>query len=95
MRSFVMALFFVASLSARAEAPKSAGATAKVRGMVCGFCAQGLKKKFRAEAAVEDIVVDLEKKEVSVRFKPGQELADAKIKQLIEDAGFHVESVAR
>ncbi len=70
-------------------------ANIKVKGMVCSFCAQGIKKKFSAEPAVSTIDVNLDDKWVKVGFKDNQTLADDKIKALISDAGYNVVSIER
>jgi mercuric ion binding protein len=69
----------------------SAGASeirVPVKGMVCGFCAQGVSKKLRSEQAVEKVDVDLESQTVTVKLKDGQELGDEHITELLDDAGF-------
>lgn len=62
--------------------------TIKVKGMVCAFCAQGITKNFKSEKEVEDVKVDLDKMEVHLRFKKGQKLSRAKMKEIITGAGF-------
>lgn len=64
-----------------------------VNGMVCSFCAQGIEKKFKAEPAIEKVKVDLTKKEVLLTTRDGQTLDEAKIRNIIADAGFKVEKV--
>lgn len=70
-------------------------ATIKVNGMVCSFCAQGIKKKFSAEKSVSSVDVNLDEKWVKLSFKDGQTLSDDQIKSLISDAGYNVVSVER
>ena len=60
----------------------------KVEGMVCAFCAQGIKKNFNALAEVKDTKVDLDTMEVTVMLKDGKSLAKAKIQEVITGAGF-------
>ena len=69
--------------------------TATVNGMVCGFCAQGIAKKFGAEAAVEKIDVSLENKVVKINLKEGKDLDDKKVEKLLKDAGYNVEKIVR
>lgn len=69
--------------------------TATVNGMVCGFCAQGITKKFGGESAVEKIDVSLEKKVVKINLKEGQDLDDKKVEKLLKDAGYNVEKIVR
>ena len=71
------------------------GANVKVKGMVCSFCAQGIKKKFSGESAIQSVDVNLDDKWVKLNFKDGQSLNDDKIKSLITDAGYNVESIER
>jgi mercuric ion binding protein len=66
-----------------------------VKGMVCSFCAQGIKKKFNHEDAVSSVDVNLDEKWVKVGLKDGATLADERVKALITDAGYQVESIVR
>jgi mercuric ion binding protein len=66
-----------------------------VKGMVCGFCAQGVSEKFKGVPGVEKADVSLEKKLVTLHVKDGQKLTDDKIKEVIEDAGYTVEKIER
>jgi mercuric ion binding protein len=66
---------------------------AKVNGMVCGFCATGIEKTFKAQPEVKTVNVDLEKKLVTVSTKEGQSMDDAKLKKLIANAGYSLVSV--
>jgi periplasmic mercuric ion binding protein len=69
--------------------------TATVNGMVCGFCAQGITKKFGAEASVSKVDVSLEKKVVKINLKEGQDLDDKTIEKLLQEAGYNVEKIER
>lgn len=66
-----------------------------VKGMVCAFCAQGIKKKLSAEEAVNKVDVSLEKHLVALNLKDGKDLSDEKITNILKDAGFTVEKIAR
>lgn len=55
---------------------------ATVRGMVCGFCAQGITKKLETEPSVEKVDVSLEKKLVTVKLKEGKDLADQSLEKI-------------
>ncbi|MGB8856379.1 MAG: heavy metal-associated domain-containing protein [Burkholderiales bacterium] len=93
MKTFYTATFIVIALSGG-----SAFATtinAKVNGMVCAFCAQGIEKKLRAQAATKDLYVSLENKVVAVELKPGQDINDDAMKQIISDAGYAVTAISR
>ncbi len=66
---------------------------ALVHGMVCAFCSNSLEKKFKKNAAVEKINVDLESKKVSIKFKKGKSIDNKKLKQMITTSGFKVVSI--
>ena len=66
-----------------------------IKGMVCAFCAQGLTKKFKAQAAVASVKVDLGKKQIDLVFKDGNDVPDAEINSVILDAGYNVEKIER
>jgi mercuric ion binding protein len=68
---------------------------ATVNGMVCGFCATGIEKTFKAQPEVKTVDVDLENKLVTIQTKQGKTLEDSKIKKLLGNAGYSVVAVAR
>ena len=69
--------------------------TVAVKGMVCGFCAHGIEKKFSAEAAIEKVNVSLSEKKVTLTLRHSTDISDARITQILNDSGYSVESVAR
>jgi copper chaperone CopZ len=69
--------------------------TISVKGMVCSFCAQGIKKTFLRKDGVEQVDVDLDKKVVTIKTKAGAALSDADVKDSIVDAGYEVVSIDR
>ena len=69
--------------------------TVTVKGMVCSFCAQGLKKTFKKKEEVADINVDLDAKLVTIRFHDGKSISDPEIKALINDAGYDIATIER
>ena len=69
--------------------------TITVKGMVCSFCAQGLKKTFGKIDDVKKIDVDLENKFVRLDVKDGSLLSDREIEKTIRDAGFDVLKIER
>lgn len=75
------------------EAPRTI--EMEVDGLVCAFCAQGIEKKLRKEAATEDVYVSLEHRLVAVALKPGQDIADDALKALLTEAGYTVKAVKR
>jgi cation transport ATPase len=68
---------------------------ATVNGMVCGFCATGIEKTFKAQREVKTVNVDLQNKLVTVQTKEGQTIDDAKLRKLIGNAGYSVVAIAR
>ena len=87
-------LTLVISLSLTAIAPADT-IKAKVNGMVCGFCATGIEKTFKAQPEVKTVSVDLEMKLVTVSTKEGRTMDDTKLKKLIANAGYSIVSVER
>lgn len=68
--------------------------TVKVKGMVCSFCATGIKKKVSSEPGVAKVDVNLDEKRVTIDLKEGQKISDERVKALITDAGYSVESIS-
>jgi copper chaperone CopZ len=66
-----------------------------IRGMVCGFCASGLKKKFSSTPGVVKVDVSLEKKEVVLQLEPTANLTDLTIIEKVKDAGYDVTGISR
>lgn len=66
-----------------------------VKGLVCAFCATGLEKTFKKEAAIESVNVDLENKLVTLETKADQDIDDATITERITDAGFTITDIHR
>ena len=66
-----------------------------VKGMVCGFCAQGITKKFKSRAEVETVNVSLEKKLVTLKTKPSIKLPDSVITDILTDAGYNIDKIER
>ncbi len=64
-----------------------------VDGLVCAFCAAGLKKSFGKEANVASVDVDLEQKLVTIATRSGQTLDDATVTRIITDAGYKVTNI--
>ena len=90
--------FLVSGLIATSFVSRAALAdqiTVAVKGMVCSFCAQGIKKTFTRKEGVESVDVDLDKKVVTIRTKPGANLTDSDVKESIVDAGYEVLSIER
>ena len=92
MRYKLLVLIIVLSLSGAAAADTI---TATIHGNACNLCATAIEKTFRAQPEVKTVDVDLENKVVTIETKPGQTMGDAKIKNLLADAGYAVVTVAR
>lgn len=69
--------------------------TVSVKGMVCSFCAQGIKKTFMRKEGVESVDVDLDKKLVTITTKTGADLSDAAVTESIVDSGYEVMKIER
>jgi copper chaperone CopZ len=92
MKKYLPTIIVVFGLTAAVSADTI---KATVNGMVCGFCATGIEKTFRAQPEVKTVDVDLENRLVTIQTKQGQTLDDSKIKKLLGNAGYSVVAVAR
>ena len=92
MQKYLLTIITTFSLTAAVSADTI---RATVNGMVCGFCATGIEKTFRAQPEVKTVDVDLEKKLVTIETKQGRTIDDAKIRRLLGNAGYSVVAVAR
>lgn len=93
MKTFVqilLAAFFCTALPAFAES-----VTVTVKGMVCSFCAQGIKKTVGKLPDVSKVEVDLDKKVVELELKDPNTLSDKEIESTIQDAGYDVVKIER
>ena len=76
----------------------TAGATTiemTVNGLVCGFCAQGIEKALRKNAATADVLVSLENRLVAVTTKEGTDIADTELRKALTNAGYDVKAITR
>ncbi len=81
------------SVSVQAKAPsKSSVKYAKVHGVVCQFCAQGIKKNLKKVSGVKDVKVDMSTKIVEVQSETP--IKDETISKIITDAGFKVVKIS-
>jgi copper chaperone CopZ len=67
----------------------------RVDGLVCAFCAQGISKKLGKMHATQEVLVNLEKGLVAVALKPGQEISDATLREVLTEAGYTVQGIER
>ncbi len=66
-----------------------------VHGLVCGFCATGVEKTLRKNPATQDVVISLEHRLVAVTTRPGTDIADAALREALQDAGYDVKAIVR
>ncbi len=66
-----------------------------INGLVCAFCAQGIKRAFTKMEGVESVEVDMDKKTVFLKFKQGQTVSDDDIRKVITDTGFDTTGIDR
>ncbi len=66
-----------------------------VNGLVCGFCAQGIEKTLRKNAATEEVIVSLEHRLVAIATKPGADISDEILRKALIDAGYDVKVIVR
>ena len=92
MKKYPLTIIVIFGLTAAVSADTI---KATVNGMVCGFCATGIQKTFKAQPEVKTVDVDLENRLVTIQTKQGQTLDDSKIKKLLGNAGYSVVAVAR
>jgi mercuric ion binding protein len=91
-------LFLVTSLLAGLLASATLDARSlriEVNGLVCAFCADGITKAFKTEAATADVFVSLEDKLVAVQLKDGQDISDDVARTLLTEAGYTVVGIQR
>ena len=60
----------------------------QVQGMVCAFCAQGIKANFKKRKEVFKTDVNLDKMEVTVTLHEGKLLEESVVKKIVTDSGF-------
>ena len=71
MQKYLLTIIVIFGLTAAVSADTI---KATVNGMVCGFCATGIEKTFKAQPEVKTVDVDLENKLVTIQTKQGQTL---------------------
>ncbi|MBS3896937.1 hypothetical protein [Silanimonas sp.] len=67
----------------------------EVNGLVCAFCAHGIRAAFARQPAVAEVFVSLEDRLVAIALKPDQDISDAITKELLTDAGYTVVRIER
>lgn len=86
---FVVMMIAVPSLASAEEV------VAKVKGLVCAYCAQGIEKAFMKNSAVEHVMVDLDAGLVTLHTKAKGDVSDSTIKEIVTEAGFNLSTVER
>jgi copper chaperone CopZ len=64
-----------------------------VNGLVCAFCVKGIENSFKKQAAIDTVNVDLDAKLVTLTTKDAATMDDAKIKEVITEAGYTTTSI--
>lgn len=90
-----LAAFVVFAASVMAPALDARSLRIEVNGLVCAFCADGITRAFKKDAATDEVFVSLENKLVAVGLKDGQDIADATATKLLTDAGYTVIGIQR
>ena len=62
----------------------------EVKGMVCSFCAQGIKKNISKLEAVDNVKVDLKKGVIIITIKDKVPLDLIEVRKIITDSGYQV-----
>ncbi len=88
-------LIFALGITVMAPTAQAGTIVIHVKGMVCGFCAQGIEKKLKTLAPVSSVKVDLETKTVELKIKDDLDVSDAQINKLVTEAGYDVERTER
>jgi copper chaperone CopZ len=78
-----------------ASAANAATIEMTVNGLVCGFCAQGIEKTLRKNAATVDVLVSLENRLVAIETRPGTDISDDTLRTALKDAGYDVKAITR
>ncbi len=67
----------------------------RVNGLVCAFCAHGIRRALDKEAAAATVDVDLEAGRVIIGLKPEGDISDERLDQLLTEAGYTVTAIER
>jgi copper chaperone CopZ len=95
MKDTTKALIVAVGILIHAPVASAEQVTVTVKGMVCSFCAQGIKKTFMRKDGVERVDVDLDKKLVTIVTAQGVTLKDSDLTESIVDSGYEVVSIER
>ena len=95
MKNLIQTTLFTAAILSTPLFAHAEEVTITVKGMVCSFCAQGIKKTFEKIEEVKSVEVDLDKKFVKLDLKTDSKLSNDAIEASIKDAGYEVEKIER
>jgi copper chaperone CopZ len=95
MKKFILIFLFILTVIPTPSDAAGPSATVNVSGLVCDFCARAVEKVFGKQDAVSAVIVDLDAKTIVLNFKDTQNLDDAKITELVTNAGYKVVSIIR
>lgn len=90
MRKFLITTVTIMALATPALAEKI---HVGVNGLVCAFCVKGIENSFKKQAAIDTVNVDLDAKLVTLTTKGAATMDDAKIKEVITEAGYTTTSI--
>ena len=90
----ILFVFIIATFSS-IQAETSKPITVKVNGLVCSFCAQGIKKRFMSLPMIKTVQVSLGKKTVVIELKPDATLSDKTITDTVREAGYNTVRIDR
>ena len=93
MTSQRIALLLLAVLAA--SGARAATIELTVNGLVCGFCAQGIEKTLRRNAATDDVFVSLENRLSRSPPSPIPTFRTTCCARRCKDAGYDVKAIAR
>jgi copper chaperone CopZ len=88
-------LFIASALLTFSGASLAVTIEMQVNGLVCGFCAQGIEKTLRKNAATADVLVSLEDRLVAIITKDGLDISNDELTKALTDAGYTVKAIAR
>jgi len=91
----IMLLLAALVLAAPLHAAEPRTIEMEVHGLVCAFCAQGIEKTLRGQAATADVFVSLERRLVAVALKDGADIGDDRLRELLQEAGYTVVAIQR
>jgi len=94
--SILATLLFLSPLALSAEEASSTDQIkVEVSGMVCAFCAQGIKSGLSKHSSVDSTDVSLAEKLVTITLKQGMQIEDEEVTEIITNSGYNVVEINR